>query len=74
MQSPQVTDLLTRLQCSPTSDGAGAVVLCNEAKVKEWGLEDQAVEILDMELTTDTPKMFANCRELVGYGMSKEAA
>ena len=74
LKSPQVSGVLTKLQCCPTSDGAGAAILCNEAKVKEWKLEDQAVEILDMELTTDTPKVFANNRELVGYNMSKEAA
>lgn len=27
-----------------------------------------------MELTTDTPKMFKSCIELVGFGMAKEAA
>jgi len=72
--SPQISGILTKLQCCPTSDGAGAAILCNEAKVKEWKLEDQAVEILDMELTTDTQKMFSNSRELVGYSMSKNAA
>lgn len=74
MKSPQITGLLTKLQCCPTSDGAGAAIFCNEAKVKEWGLEDQAVEVLDMELTTDTPSMFKDCRELVGSSMAKEAA
>jgi len=54
MKSTQITGVLTKLQCCPTSDGAGAAILCTEAKVKEWKLEDQAVEILDMELTTDT--------------------
>lgn len=73
-KSPKITEVLTKLQCCPTSDGAGAAILCNEAKVKEWKLEDQAVEILDMELTTDTPKMFKSCIELVGFNMSKEAA
>jgi sterol carrier protein 2 len=74
LDSPKITPILTKLQCCPTSDGAGAAILCNEAKVKEWKLEDQAVEILDMELTTDTPKMYANNRELVGYNMAKDAA
>jgi len=43
LKSPQITSLLTKLQCCPTSDGAGAAIICNEAKVKEWKLEDQAV-------------------------------
>jgi sterol carrier protein 2 len=38
VKSPPITGLLTKLQCCPTSDGAGAAILCNEAKVKEWGL------------------------------------
>lgn len=42
-KSPKITEVLTKLQCCPTSDGAGAAIFCNEAKVKEWKLEDQAV-------------------------------
>lgn len=42
--------------------------------MKKHGLEDQAVEIVAMELTTDVPKMFENNRELVGYSMTKNAA
>ena len=42
--------------------------------MKKHGLEDQAVEIVAMELTTDQPQMFNNNRELVGYSMSKSAA
>lgn len=74
MKSPTVSGILTKLQCCPTSDGAGAAILCNEAKVKEWKLEDQAVEILDIEMMTDIPKMFADNLELVGYSMTVEAA
>jgi sterol carrier protein 2 len=37
-------------------------------------LEDQGVEIVAMELTTDQPKMFENNMELVGYSMTKNAA
>lgn len=43
LQSPKIHGVLTKLQCCPTSDGAGAAILCNEAKVIEWGLADQAV-------------------------------
>lgn len=48
LQSPKIHGVLTKLQCCPTSDGAGAVIMVNEAKVIELGLIDQAVEILDM--------------------------
>lgn len=74
MKSPKIHGILTKLQCCPTSDGAGAVIMINESKVIELGLVDQAVEILDMELTTDTNSMYKNSRELVGYSMSKNAA
>jgi sterol carrier protein 2 len=37
-------------------------------------LEDQAIEIVAMELTTDIPKVFQNNIELVGYSMTKNAA
>jgi sterol carrier protein 2 len=36
---------VTFLQCCPTSDGAGAAVLCSEAFVKKHGLEAQAIEV-----------------------------
>jgi hypothetical protein len=32
------------------------------------------VEILAMELTTDVPKVYDNCREIVGGSMTKMAA
>lgn len=42
--------------------------------MKKYGLEDQAVEIVAMELTTDVPKMYENNRELIGYSMTQNAA
>jgi sterol carrier protein 2 len=29
LSSPQIHGVLTKLQCCPTSDGAGAVIICN---------------------------------------------
>ena len=72
--STQIHGVLTKMQCCPTSDGAGAAIVCNQATMKALGLEDQAVEIVAMELTTDTPNMFKNSRQLVGYSMTKAAA
>lgn len=43
MKSPKIHGVLTKLQCCPTSDGAGAAIVCSEAFVKKHGLEDQAV-------------------------------
>ena len=30
VKSPKITGVLTKLQCCPTSDGAGCAILCNE--------------------------------------------
>lgn len=58
MKSPKINDLLTLLQCCPTSDGASAAVICDEATMLKLKRENEAVEILAIELTTDTEKMF----------------
>jgi hypothetical protein len=42
--------------------------------MKKLKRENEAVEILAMELTTDTPKMFESAREVVGYSMAKQCA
>jgi len=53
--SPMIYEPLTKLQCSPTSDGSAAAVLMSEAAVKKYGLEGQAVEILGQVMQTDYP-------------------
>lgn len=58
MQSPKVFDPLTKLQCCPTSDGAAAAIVCSENFVVSHGLQDQAIEILGMEMCTDLPSSF----------------
>lgn len=76
MSSPKVFEPLTKLQCCPTSDGAGAAVLCSEEFVYKWGLQDKAVEIAGMAMTTDLKSTFAekSMIKLVGYDMTKSAA
>jgi acetyl-CoA acetyltransferase len=76
LKSKPVFGPLTKLQCCPTSDGAGAAVLASEAFVKKHGLGDQAVEILGMAMATDMPSSFADnsCIKVVGYDMTKQAA
>ena len=44
---------LTKLQCSPTSDGAAAVIVASERFVDEHDLWDQAVEIAGQSMVTD---------------------
>jgi acetyl-CoA acyltransferase len=66
---------LTRLQCSPTSDGSGAAVLASEEVVDVNGLADQAVEIVGQTIVTDLASTFeaGTAAALVGYDMTKEA-
>lgn len=68
MKSPKVFGPLTKLQCCPTSDGSAAVVLVNEDFVHKHKLESQAVEIVGMEMVTDTPSTFSekSCIKLIG--------
>ncbi|MEV4947535.1 lipid-transfer protein [Streptomyces sp. NPDC053755] len=67
---------LTRLQCSPTSDGSAAAVVVSERFLVEHGLHDKAVEIAGQAMTTDTEESFASgsCIDAVGLPMSRAAA
>ena len=75
-KSPRVYGPLTKLQCCPTSDGAGAAILCSEKFMLENNLQDQAVEILGISLTTDFESTFKDNSliKLAGYDLSKKAA
>ncbi|MFD8215140.1 lipid-transfer protein [Streptomyces sp. NPDC059697] len=67
---------LTKLQCSPTSDGAAAAVVVSERFVERHEPADKAVEIVAQAMTTDTEESFASgsCVDVVGQPMSREAA
>src|SRR3954454_7873883 len=67
---------LTKLQCSPTSDGSAAAVLASERFVDEHDLWDQAIEIAGQHMTTDMMSTFdtKSSIRIVGYDMSKDAA
>ncbi|MCC0579619.1 lipid-transfer protein [Streptomyces californicus] len=67
---------LTKLQCSPTSDGAAAAVVVSERFADLHGLGDRAVEIVAQTMTTDTEESFASgsCVDAVGFPMSRAAA
>merc|ERR550537_637394 len=76
-----VYEPLTKLQCSPTSDGAGAAVVCSEAFVLKHGLQGQAVEIVGQAMTTDTAGSFnaeathdRSCIDMVGAPMARNCA
>ncbi|MFI6283345.1 lipid-transfer protein [Streptomyces sp. NPDC051018] len=67
---------LTKLQCSPTSDGSAAAVVVSERFAEEHGLRERAVEIAAQVMTTDTEESFASgsCIDVVGRPMSRAAA
>ncbi|WP_420879383.1 lipid-transfer protein [Rhodococcus sp. (in: high G+C Gram-positive bacteria)] len=67
---------LTKLQCSPTSDGSGAVVVAGEAFVDKHGLAGRAVEIVGQAMVTDLPSTFEDrsAISLVGADMTRTAA
>jgi acetyl-CoA acyltransferase len=74
--SPEIYSPLTKLQCSPTSDGSGAAVLASERYVEEHGLAGQAVEIVGQGIATDFPSTFESrtARDIIGYDMNVHAA
>lgn len=79
--SPSIYEPLTKLQCSPTSDGAAAAIVASEAFVKRHGLEGQAIEIIGQAMKTDVEGAFdggkqgpRTCIDAVGYGMAQAAA
>ncbi|MCA9641986.1 MAG: lipid-transfer protein [Polyangiaceae bacterium] len=76
LASKMVYDPLTKLQCCPTSDGAGCAILASEDFVKAHNLQNKAVEILGMAMATDLKSTFGDnsLMKLVGYDMSKTAA
>ncbi|MFG3256225.1 lipid-transfer protein [Streptomyces sp. NPDC048172] len=76
LASRTIHEPLTKLQCSPTSDGAAAAVVASERFVRAHGLADRAVEIVGQAMTTDTEESFASgsCVDVVGRPMSRAAA
>ncbi|WP_324187113.1 lipid-transfer protein [Actinokineospora alba] len=70
-----VYDPLTKLQCSPTSDGSGAVIVASEAFVEKHGLAAQAVEIVGQAMVTDLRSTFEDksAITLVGADMTRTA-
>jgi acetyl-CoA acetyltransferase len=76
MNAPVIYSPLTKLQCSPTSDGSGAAILASEAFVEKHGLGDQAVEIIGQSMVTDMNSTFddKSAQSLVGKEMTRAAA
>jgi acetyl-CoA acetyltransferase len=76
LNSPMVFEPLTKLQCCPTSDGSGAAIVCSADFVKKHKLENKAVEIAGMTMTTDFESSFTekSCIKMVGSDMTRDAA
>ena len=73
--APQVFGPLTKLQCCPTSDGSGAAILANGDFVRKHGLQDRAIEIAGMAMTTDFPSSYEGSMiKMVGSDMTQAAA
>jgi acetyl-CoA acyltransferase len=67
---------LTKLQCSPTSDGSAAAIVASERFVDDHDLWDSAIEMVGQALVTDLSSTFESKSSIVivGADMSKTAA
>ena len=67
---------LTKLQCSPTSDGAGAAVIVSERFLaSKPHLRSQAIRIAGQSMLTDSPQLWStSAMDLIGYDMTSRAA
>ncbi|WP_330183254.1 lipid-transfer protein [Nocardia sp. NBC_01503] len=75
LASRMIYDPLTKLQCSPTSDGSGAAILASEEFVERHDLAARAVEIVGQTMTTDFRSTFdGSAKNLIGYDMNVQAA
>ncbi len=75
--APVIHSPLTKLQCSPTSDGAAAAIVASERFVEDHDLWDRAIEIRGQAMVTDLSSSFdesANCITIAGADMSTLAA
>ncbi|KAI6843727.1 hypothetical protein KC340_g862 [Hortaea werneckii] len=75
LKSPMIHAPLTKLQCSPTSDGAGAAVIVSQRFLdSKPHLKNQAILMAGQQLMTDSPQLFSrSAMDLVGFDMTKRA-
>ena len=67
---------LTKLQCSPTSDGSAAAVVVSEKFLNSHPnlIKDNAILLAGQALRTDNPSLYSgSAMDLVGFGMTKDA-
>jgi acetyl-CoA acyltransferase len=74
LASRLVYDPLTILQCCPTSDGAGAAILCSQEFANRHGIS-RPVRIVAQAMATDRMEDFSmGALGMIGVGMSRRAA
>ncbi|OAL34221.1 hypothetical protein AYO20_06476 [Fonsecaea nubica] len=75
-KSPMIHYPLTKLQCSPTSDGAGAAVIVSQRFLDSRPeLKSRAILMAGQSLMTDSPSLFSRSpMDLVGFDMTRRAA
>jgi acetyl-CoA acetyltransferase len=75
-QAPMIHWPLTKLQCSPTLDGAGAAVTVSQRFLDARPhLSSQAVLMAGQSLLTNSPQLYAkSSMNLVGYDITRRAA
>ncbi|KAL5114596.1 hypothetical protein ACEQ8H_007501 [Pleosporales sp. CAS-2024a] len=75
-KAPMIHFPLTKLQCSPTSDGAGAAVVVSQKFLEARPhLQSQAILIAGQALMTDSPQLYSqSSMSLVGHDMTRRAA
>jgi sterol carrier protein 2 len=56
--------------CCPTSDGGAAAIVASEEFVFKHGLQNQAIEIAGISLTTDSPRLFEDRSSIELTGVS----
>jgi acetyl-CoA acetyltransferase len=75
LASRMICDPLTKLQCSPTSDGGAAALIASERFVREHDLWDRAIEIVGQAMATDTAHTFdGSDMSIAGFHMTQAAA
>ncbi|KAM5352887.1 hypothetical protein ACJ41O_005609 [Fusarium nematophilum] len=75
-ESPMICAPLTKLQCSPTSDGAAAAVIVSQRFLDARPhLRSQAILMAGQGFCTDSTKTFqTSAIDLVGYDMTQRAS
>lgn len=75
-KSPMIYYPLTKLQCSPTSDGAAAAMIVSQKFLDAHPeLASHAVLIAGQSLKTDSPSLYSgSAMDLVGYDMTRRAS